>query len=196
MKMVSLLFQNEGGEKHIVWGIPVNVGTHYKVVDTVTLMECIGCKNASYHIHKIRHSGRPAGRLHETGRIHNVCRNAWRRDSLFDCIFQVIVNVLDLLFAVLVFARRHGNASLVLEKNKSVNMENVLILQRRKYHCKQVYLQEADRAAVAFLILTTVRKSLPIHKDVARHIAKAIYNSHEDTEWVHAAPFVVPVTDD
>lgn len=61
------------------------------------------------------------------------------------------------------------------------------------YKCRQVYIAEAEAAAVAFLIMTTVRKEVAIHKDVARHIAKLIYDSHKDTIWENAAPFIVPV---
>lgn len=58
--------------------------------------------------------------------------------------------------------------------------------------CRQVYIAEADAATVAFLIMTIVRKEVPIHRDIARHIGKMIYNSHEDTVWENVAPFIVP----
>lgn len=55
----------------------------------------------------------------------------------------------------------------------------------------QVYLREADAATVAFLILTTIRKEVPILKDVARIIAKIVYNSYDDPVWKNAAPCII-----
>lgn len=196
MKMVSLLFQNEGGEKHIVWGTPVKAGNSSDAVDIGLRVRQIGYADASRCITNIRRRGRAISHWDRTLPEDILINLFTRLAFIFAYLVQLLVNVVCIFVGFHVCKRWNTNLLSVSEKNSNVPLADILIWKRRKYHCKQVYLQEADRAAVAFLILTTVRKSLSIHKDVARHIAKAIYNSHENTEWAHAAPFVVPVTDE
>lgn len=88
-----------------------------------------------------------------------------------------------------------------LPKHDTVVQNDLFIVDQRNTHelpnfktlqeARQVYLHEADAATVAFLILTTVRKEVPILKDVARIIAKMVYTSYEDTVWTNAAPCII-----
>lgn len=77
-------------------------------------------------------------------------------------------------------------------RRKIASTDTVNGLYHNDFYCRQVYIAEAEAATVAFLIMTTVWKQVPIHRDIARHIAKMIYNSHEDTVWENVAPFIVP----
>lgn len=73
-----------------------------------------------------------------------------------------------------------SDMAIVDRRNPDLIMTGVIDLTR-------IYIAEANAAARAFLILTLLRRSIPICRDVAILIGKMISNSYEDSIWEKVA---------